>query len=359
MRTAPQEAIALSLSFSAYAGESEQNPTAAIQAVLELLEPYIGTFRTVWGPAWHTASALDDALAYIVQNAANPAEYYLIIRGTNTRSLSSWLWQDLAVDQLIEWSSVPQDPEHLSGAPPGAAAIAKGTNLGLDLLLNRMTIPDQLPPLFTFLQDLAAANCQQIILNVTGHSLGGALAPTLALWLSDRWPAEADAPLRPDIYAWSFASPAIGNREFAQYADACLGTKYTSYSNPLDIVPHAWNTDTLLKIPSLYSPLVMPVYLKAAWTLLLALTLEKNYTPCGNIRIVPSSLETTISRWTEQMDYQHIQPYLSLLTPTGMPPSVIDELIERKSTAMLAKLARRAYSETAAQPTPPSTEAIP
>ena len=100
VRTAPQEAIALSLSFSAYAGESEQNPTAAIQAVLELLEPYIGTFRTVWGPAWHTASALDDALAYIVQNAANPAEYYLVIRGTNTRSLSSWLWQDLAVDNV-------------------------------------------------------------------------------------------------------------------------------------------------------------------------------------------------------------------------------------------------------------------
>lgn len=90
------------------------------------------------------------------------------------------------VDDQVDWEY---------GNPPSGAKISKGTSEGLTIL-QTMTpasgpVPDQ-----TLAEFLASqmANHSELQIDVVGHSLGGALAPTLALWLAetrstrvDRW----------------------------------------------------------------------------------------------------------------------------------------------------------------------------
>jgi Lipase (class 3) len=92
---------------------------------------------------------------------------------------------------------------------------------------------------------------------VTGHSKGGALSSTLALWLADTRGAQADQreewtsdPKTP-VYAWSFAGPTAGNHEFAIHSDATLTGCHRIW-NRLDIVPHAFVTAELLGVSSQY-----------------------------------------------------------------------------------------------------------
>ncbi len=94
---------------------------------------------------------------------------------------------------------------------------------------------------------------------VTGHSKGGALSSTLALWLAetqgrdpvpeeDQW----DPGHRATVYAYSFAGPTAGNGKFATHSNAVIGPRCHRIVNRLDVVPHAWAVSDLKQIPSLY-----------------------------------------------------------------------------------------------------------
>jgi len=138
-------------------------------------------------------------------------------------------------------ASVRIDPADLRCKP--SAPDAAGS--GLDLL--------------TFLKREADASADPLEVVVTGHSKGGALAPTVALWLKDSLhsedPAEHwDARRRARVVSYAFAGPTPGNAAFAGRIDRTLGQDHHHFRNMHDVVTHAWQVSDLQKIPTLYGP---------------------------------------------------------------------------------------------------------
>jgi len=95
-------------------------------------------------------------------------------------------------------------------------------------------------------------------IHVTGHSKGGALSSTLALWLADtqgpqNHPAEEwDRDRTATIHCCSFAGPTAGNDAFARHSDQVLGGDCHRIWNEKDVVPRAFVADELATISALY-----------------------------------------------------------------------------------------------------------
>lgn len=186
---------------------------------------------------------------YAVKQQDQPS-YVVGIAGTNPDSALDWLLEDLWVNSQVSW--------------PGqqGAKISAGTALGLSILL--LMKPDsgaaaQGQTLLSFLESVSST---PITVTVTGHSLGGVLSPTLALFLRETqgifagWDPDKNA----TVTTLAFAGPTAGNQSFATYFNtqlphAKLPSKKAAsfrYANSLDIVPYAWNDLEALK--TLYVP---------------------------------------------------------------------------------------------------------
>ncbi len=86
---------------------------------------------------------------------------------------------------------------------------------------------------------------------VTGHSKGGALAPALAVWLSDtqaRWDQSKGSTIR----YHAFAGPTPGDAAFATHATTRLGRGSYRTVNTNDLVTHAWDSDDMTALATLY-----------------------------------------------------------------------------------------------------------
>jgi hypothetical protein len=184
----------------------------------------------VWGPDelknWDGVSY---SRAFIAGDAAT-GEYFVVIRGTNFESLSSWLKQDFDLATACPLGM-------LTGAAksvPPDALIAQGTfNAMADLLRLRD------PHTGTSLVEFAAA-LKPRYLYVTGHSLGGTLAPVLFAYLSAA--LYGDGP--PGIMAlWSFAGLTPGGSGFNSYFNSLLPNSQGflwRIHNSLDAAPLCW-----------------------------------------------------------------------------------------------------------------------
>lgn len=100
-----------------------------------------------------------------------------------------------------------------------------------------------------FLQDEGNKYPHGLRLDVTGHSLGGALSPVLALYLSENLSGKVQ------ISVFPLAGPSPGNTEFAAYYGSVLGGATERLWNPFDAVPLAWNHESMGKLEDLYEPL--------------------------------------------------------------------------------------------------------
>src|SRR5262249_50213369 len=111
--------------------------------------------------------------------------------------------------------------------------------------------------LLTFLRTLSDERRDGLEVTVAGHGKGGALAPTVALWLreahdssdpGERWDEQRQSQIR----CHAFAGPSPGNSAFAARIDARLGEDHHHLRNMNDLVTHAWQVDELLEVPTLY-----------------------------------------------------------------------------------------------------------
>ena len=158
---------------------------------------------------------------------------------------------------------------------------------------------------------------------VTGHSKGGALSTTVALWLADtqgtagwipeeeRWDPQHEA----EVSCYSFAGPTAGNAAFAAHYDAVIGERCHRVFNALDVVPHAWEAEDLMRVPGLYDPPIKPPPgMGRLAELIVRETRELGYTQIGNrVRRLNPQQHPDKKLYPDQLVHQHLQAYISEL----------------------------------------------
>ena len=198
-----------------------------------------GDWNVVWGPVVIPRPSIPSSYAansmYVAYSKSQQV-YVVAVAGTNFDSLYDWFDEDgnVAPADMVGWPL---------GLPSAGAKISGATYTGITNLLGmRDSSGVSLP---TFLE--GAPNPGDSTLVFAGHSLGGALAPTLALNL---YPDPAASGWS-NVYVLALAGPTPGNKQFAEAFNSAYpqvasgGGAYpywnTNYQNFADIVPRAWN----------------------------------------------------------------------------------------------------------------------
>ena len=247
-------------------GDSKAAPDEVYRGILgglQVMNGKIGAhWKLCWGPVIYSFSPPSvpsgreiDNLMFVAQDGTNP-HYAVAIAGTDYKSLWDWILEDLLVKETKAWPC--RNP------PSPAPRVSLSTFIGLDIL--RHASPKGTTPLGqpfpgtgqTLLQFLASVpQDEPITVSTTGHSLGGALAPTLALYLKDelaQWNRSGNATVSP----YAFAGPTPGDGAFAAYFQTQFPNGMSRIWNGLDIVPHAWDVPQLQEIPTLYGTPAVP-----------------------------------------------------------------------------------------------------
>ncbi|MCY0993468.1 hypothetical protein OV203_40395 [Nannocystis sp. ILAH1] len=338
-----------------------------ISQALENAASTIGQWQLVWGPGVLVGKdGYSVNTMYVSQSVADPSQYVISIGGTNFNSPIDTLIEDLHVYKQVPW---------LFNIGAIGAKIALGTAIGLLNLQNLRPAP-RLPGEGTTLVDfLRTIVSNKVHITVAGHSLGGALAPTVALWLADTaqglvlpWDPGKNA----TIGAQSFAGPTAGNGEFAFYSGARLGALLQPAYNTLDLVPHAWaefGTPSLFEMWKIYEPNIAPPVLPkvdlsyAAIVVLVEvfrlLAMGGGYTTLPNLKPVTGSYTTdayksstldSLQKFLAQGAYQHIEGYYAPFgyDPNWMPASPPEPVILSPELAALAQSSSSANDFVAA-----------
>ncbi|MEM6686776.1 MAG: hypothetical protein AAF617_13415, partial [Bacteroidota bacterium] len=224
--------------------------TKVAHEVLTQTSDIIGNWKAIWGPIVYannptsTSVHADNTMGMYYNESENTI--VIAIAGTNINSPYGWFVEDFSVHKTVSW-------ELVTGAS-NSGSISKGTHIGLNILLNMTDEDDRslVQALTNFLDD--HADLQNVQIAVAGHSLGGALSPTLALYLVDK-KKDWDPDNRTSVGAFPTAGPTPGDEGFASYYEKQIKAKtiyYLSQHNSLDIVPHAWEKGDLAKIPTIY-----------------------------------------------------------------------------------------------------------
>ncbi|AXG71779.1 lipase (class 3) [Kordia sp. SMS9] len=296
--------------------EMQAYVTKVAHDVLAKTKNIIGNWTPIWGPIVYA----NDATATSIHADNTMGMYYnesentivIAIAGTNVNSPYGWLVEDFSVHKTVSW-------ELVTGVP-SSGNISTGTHIGLNILLDMTN--NKKVSLITALTNFLADNSdlQNVQVAVAGHSLGGALSPTLALYLVDT-KSEWDPTNKTSVGAFPTAGPTPGDEGFASYYEKQINAKkiyYLSQHNALDVVPHAWEKDDLAKIPTIYDEYIkQPTDANPAETLTgtLATVAALNALSSKNIAGIP------VNR------YKQISPSTTL---QGTFNSAIDDLILKK-----------------------------
>ena len=230
--------------------------TTVATDVLSKTASIIGDWKAIWGPIVYA----NDPTSNSVHADNTMGMYYnatenvlvIAIAGTNVNSPFGWIAEDFSVHKTKSW-------ELITGVK-NSGNISLGTYTGLEILLGMKDHQDDtiVSALKSFLS--SNTNLSAVQLAVAGHSLGGALSPTLALYLSDtkeNW----DANNQTVIGAFPTAGPTPGDEGFASYYEKQIAADkiyYLSQHNGIDVVPHAWEKSDIEKIPTIYSDYIVP-----------------------------------------------------------------------------------------------------
>lgn len=293
----------------------------AIQDKLGEFQKEIGRWEIVWGPAVEQAVQGGYAInaMYAARSLDASSRYVVAIAGTNSSSLIDWLFEDFWVLHQVPW---------VFGQTPGAR-IALCTAIGLAVLLFCKPGGDRPGAgmtLIEFLKELPAGSKE---LSITGHSLGGALSPTLALMLKDIRPYW-DAGGKTSISAMPTAGPTAGNSAYSRYSDRIL-KEVDRYWNRLDVVPHAWNKTALGQIKTIYEPAI-PESPAVDFLVNLAgqASLKGDYAqikpwqpplPGAINEEITDPQSSSFVNFFRQVGYQHLEAYERFFAIPGIPVS--------------------------------------
>jgi len=255
----------------------QQDLALILQALLgnENIIQNIGNWDVVWGPV--VGAYGRDVKDQVASNAMFVAKntegkYVIAVSATNPTSLYGWCVEDFDVRTMEAWKDVNFGTEH-----GGTPRISTGTYLGLQNLLQlTYTAPDNGPTtnLMEFLQSTFQDYQKQAQLVVSGHSLGGALSPVLALYI-DEQQATWNPFMKVVVSTMPTAGASPGNKAFSDYQNDRMGSRTLRFWNSLDPVPHGWQPDMVELMPFLYYPYFKPgLLLKAIAGLVLEQSLQ-------------------------------------------------------------------------------------
>jgi hypothetical protein len=210
---------------------------------------FIGTdWQVVWGPAIANSKRKSSTIApdsFVTDNTMYVARgtdlttgkliHVVAIAGTNAVSRKGAIVEDFNVSNETDWGT------------PGSGKISAGSMAGFTILSN-MRDATTGKTLLEFLSTLKGAVPAEVAF--TGHSLGGALSPLMALKFIEYTQQLGYTNMTVSVYP--IAGPTPGDKEFASYAAQKFGEGYHSVINANDIVPHSWQKDMYAQIPSLY-----------------------------------------------------------------------------------------------------------
>ena len=220
------------------------------------------TINTLWNCSWEMAwgPALNighnqkkgefhaDNSLFVVKgiDASTQKKVYVVaVAGTNALSAFEEIEEDITVGKVKPWNPTDASCGNLS----------TGSHVGFDIVYllpfehnhQHNILQNTLKAFFKHEMTTHAENMEII---TCGHSLGGALSPLIAVALKE---LSLEKGLDINVSTYPTAGPTPGDGTFAAYAERTLGKEnYISMINTNDIVPMAWEHDTLINIPNVY-----------------------------------------------------------------------------------------------------------
>lgn len=264
-----------------------------------------------WSAAWLPSPPDPPVNFAFMATSADAANAVLAIRGTYPNPFSAAYWDDANEDSpfgpMADWPG------------GGAAKISGGTATGL---ANLLALTDRGG---VTLDAAVAALPAGATVTVTGHSLGGTLAPVVALHLAELFPDR-------QIEAASFAGMTPGNAAFAALfgAGTIMAGKVRRVYNTLDTVAYGW--DRVLATVDFYQPAPRGGPLVAAMIAAMAARLELggyDYAAVGTTvpltgAVRPMPIPCEVIGYLFENLHQHLpDTYLALLGAPPLPFSIL------------------------------------
>lgn len=282
------------------------------------IAPEIGVWDLVWGPGVYlvTPDSLPANVMFAVHSAAD-SQVVVALAGTNPSLVFDWFAEDWFIYWTSRWD--------YGDAPPEEALISQGSQVALSLFQAMRPVrglPAAGRTLAGFLRSKLSEWDEDVEIITTGHSLGGAVSPALALWLRDTQ-AEWDPQGRATISNWAYAGPTTGNKAFAEYAGRRLVDAIHRVANSLDISPLGWNGADLEKAKTIYTPWIPEDYQVVRFLGLMQKEakvtdyshVDPDAEPLGG-SVKTSLINPFASSYTNyhvQQGYQHLEAYFPLL----------------------------------------------